>query len=353
MSDELVKKFEAEPYLFGVKTTFALPSPETQVVVDKDRAAGFQMSVADIARAALIAIKGYVATEFKEEGGKELDIRVRLRQQDRQNSDSIRQLALRSPQGTMIPLDGVAKVNPGMGASEIRHMDQQRALIVSAEVSGMSVDKALGRVQRIIQPYKAFKDYNVELGGEGRRIAESFSGLKYTFLLALLLVYMIMASQFENLSQPLIIMTTVPFSIIGIAFTLFISNTPLSSVVALGVIILAGVVVNNGIVLIDHINVLRREGKDLSEAVTRGSINRLRPILVTTLTTILAVLPMILGIGKGDELSQPLAIVTFGGLLVSTTLTLFAIPLGYYEMEKWRAKKMAVVPLGKSVMTVP
>ncbi|MCB4757087.1 MAG: efflux RND transporter permease subunit [Elusimicrobia bacterium] len=337
-SAELMKKFEADPALYGVKTSFSLASKETQVVVDKDRAAAMQLSVADIAKTALIAIRGMVATTFKE-GGKETDIRVRLREADRLNADSIRSLSLRSPQGSVASLDSVARVLPGTGASEIRHLDQQRSVVITAEVSGVSAGQAFERVKKIVAPYRSFKDYTMELGGESRRVAESFSSLRYTFLLAILLIYMIMASQFESLMQPLIIMTTVPFSVIGVAFTLFATNTAVSSVVILGVVILSGIVVNNGIVLIDHINGLRADGMALKEAVMKGSIDRLRPILITSAMTILGVFPMVVGFGKGDELAQPLALITFGGIFISTLLTLLAIPLLYYEVSKWQNRR--------------
>jgi HAE1 family hydrophobic/amphiphilic exporter-1 len=280
ISDELVKRFEDDPHLFGVQSSFALPSKETRVVVDKDRAASFQLSVADIAKTALIAIKGVVATEFKE-GGEDIDIRVRVRKEDRENNESVRRLALRSPRGMMVALDDVAKVSPGTGASEIRHIDQQRAVTISAEVSGISTNKALQKVRKILKDYKRYHDYSLELGGESKRMSEAFSSLKYTFILALVLIYMIMASQFESLMQPLIIMSTVPLSVIGVGVTLFVTNTPLSSVAGLGVVILAGIVVNNGIVLIDYVNSLLSEGMPLrivpdSMLVekTRGSILR-------------------------------------------------------------------------------
>lgn len=338
MSDEIVKAFQSNPHLFGVKTTFALPSRETQVVIDKDLAATFQLSVADIARTAVIAIKGVVATKFKQEG-KETDIRVRLREQDRGDSSSVRLLALRSPKGQIVPLEAVGRVSPGTGASEIRHVDQQRAVIISAEVSGVSVNKALQEVRQVLKSFRNMKDYSVELGGESKRMAESFGSLKYTFILAILLVYMIMAAQFESLSQPLIIMTTVPFSVIGVAMTLFVTNTPLSSVAVLGVVILAGVVVNNGIVLIDHINELRAQGMNLREAVVSGSITRMRPILMTSFTAIFGVLPLAIGLGHGDELAQPLALVTFGGMFISTMLTLLVVPMLYEVLAKWQLQR--------------
>lgn len=345
ISDELIKKFEEDPYLFSVQSTFALPSRETQVLIDKDRAASVQLSVADIAKTALIAIRGVVATEFKE-GGDDIDIRVRLRKEDRENNDSVRRLALRSPRGLMVPLDDVARVMPGTGASEIRHLDQQRACLITAEVSGISTAKALERVKNIIKEYRKVRDVTLDLGGESRRMAESFSSLKYTFILALVLIYMIMASQFESLMQPLIIMMTVPLSVVGVAVTLFVTNTPLSSVAGLGVVILAGIVVNNGIVLIDYINLLIASGMDLRQAIITGSVARLRPILMTMCTTILGAAPLALGLGHGDELAQPLAIVTFGGLLISTLLTIYIVPLLYFKIAKLQAQKKPV-PLQK------
>ena len=179
----------------------------------------------------------------------------------------------------------------------------------------------------------------VGIGGESKRMSESFSGLKYTFLLALLLTYMIMAAQFESLIQPLIIMATVPLSVIGVVVTLFVSNTPLSSVAVLGVVILAGIVVNNGIVMIDHINALANAGHSLRHSIIEGCVTRLRPIVMTCLVTILGVLPLTLGVGKGDELAQPLAVVTFGGLFISTLLTLFIIPSLYFQVGKRMAAR--------------
>jgi len=264
-----------------------------------------------------------------------------LRRTDRDDNASIRQLALRSPRGSMVPLDAVAEIRTGRGSSEIRHLDQQRSVIVSAEVRGGS-GKAMRKLKKMTGDYRAFKDYTVELGGESSQISESFVTLQFTFLLAIVLVYMIMAAEFENTTQPLIIMLTVPFSFIGVAFTLALTGTPISSVVILGILILAGLVVNNGIVLIDHANGLRAEGAPLKEAIVKGSSNRLRPILITTLSNLLAVLPLMLGFGRGDELAQPLGMVTFGGLFLSTTLTLYVIPVLYKRLEEWQMSKQSL-----------
>jgi HAE1 family hydrophobic/amphiphilic exporter-1 len=342
LSEALVRKLETDPNFYGVQSTFAVPSKETQVVVDKDRAASSQLSVADIAKTALIAIKGMVATKFKE-GADDVDIRVRLRREDRENSESIRQLAMRTPAGFMVRLDDVAKIAPGAGASEIRHLDQQRACTVGAQISGIGTAAATEKVSRMIADLSTMKEYSMELGGESKKMAESFDSLKYTFLLALLLIYMIMAAQFESLEQPLIIMSTVPLSVIGVAFTLFITNLPLSSTAGLGVVILAGIVVNNGIVMIDHINHLLSKGVDVRSSVIQGCVSRLRPVLMTTFVTILGVLPLTLGVGRGDELAQPLAVVTFGGLFISTLLTLLVIPLLYYRLARWKQSRGILV----------
>jgi HAE1 family hydrophobic/amphiphilic exporter-1 len=338
LSDEITKKLEEDPYFYSVQTTFALPSKETQVIVDKDRAAAYQLSVLDIARTSLIAIKGMVATKFKD-GADDIDIRVRLREVDRQNNESVRQLALRSPRGLMVSLNDVAQILPGTGASEIRHLDQQRAFVITSEVAGASSSKAIARAQKILKEYRSFRDCTITLGGESRRIAESFSSLKYTFVLAIFLIYMIMAAQFESLVQPLIIMTTVPLSVIGVAVALFATGMPLSSVAALGVVILAGIVVNNGIVLIDCINGLIVRGMPLRAAIIEGSLSRVRPILMTMFTAVLGSLPLAIGLGKGDELAQPLAVVTFGGLFVSTLLTLLVIPLLYWLLARWQNRR--------------
>jgi len=285
------------------------------------------------------------ASQFKKTSGDDEPIRVRLREVDRDNNDSIRMLAIRSPvRGTMIPLGDVAQVAPGLGASEIRHLDQQRACTITAEISGLGTGKALEEVAKILQKYRTNKDYTIDLGGESKRMSESFAGLKYTLVLALVLIYMIMAAQFESLVQPLIIMVTVPLSVIGVVITLFVSNTPMSSVAVLGVVILAGIVVNNGIVMIDHINGIKSQGKSLRVSIIEGSVVRLRPIVMTCLVTILGVLPLTLGIGKGDELAQPLAVVTFGGLFISTMLTLFVIPSLYYQVGKRMEAHKATAP---------
>lgn len=337
LSEELVHKMQGVPGLQSVKSSFALPSQETRVKIDKDRASSYGLSVSDIAKNALIAIKGSVASTFKE-AGKEIDIRVQLRSEDRANLEAIRGVVLYSPSGMMVPMDEVASLQQGVGASEITHLDQQRAVVVSAEVFKRGMGLAIGDVQKILDGYKDVANYTFTLAGESQRIQESFGGMELTSLLAIALVYMIMAAQFESLWQPFVIMFTVPFSFIGVAITLQVTKTPLSAVVLLSMVMLGGIVVNNGIVLIDHLNVLREQGLSTREAALQGAKDRARPILMTMLTAVLGVFPMALGLSRGSELAQPMAVVTFGGLFVSTCLTLVVIPLLYIWVDERRSK---------------
>jgi HAE1 family hydrophobic/amphiphilic exporter-1 len=332
-SDEIVRKVSQVRGAQSVKSSFPLASRETRVKVDRDRAAAYGMNVAEIAKNALIAIKGSVPTKFKE-AGKEVEILVRLRPQDRATLDDIRRVALYSSEGAAIPLEEVASIQEGAGAGEIMHLDQQRAVVVSAEVFQRGVGEVIGDVQKILNDYKNVANYTFTLAGESQRIQESFGGMEMTSLLAIALVYMIMAAQFESLWQPFVIMFTVPFSFIGVAMTLWVTHTPVSAVVMLSMVMLGGIVVNNGIVLIDHVNVLKSGGLSTREAALHGARDRARPILMTMLTAVLGVLPMALGLSRGSELAQPMAMVTFGGLFVSTCLTLVVIPLLYIWVDE-------------------
>jgi len=342
ISQDIAAEIETIPGIMGVKSSFALPSAETRVSIDKEKAAGYQLSVSDIARTALIGIKGYIATSYKE-GGQEVNVRVQLRPQDRQTVDDIRRVSVRAPSGVMVPLAEIASLDAGQGPSEIKRLDQQRAIVLSANVLKRSVDDVIEDVDAKLAAYGHLNDYNIILSGESAQIKESFGGLAIAMIFSVLLIYMIMAAEFESFAQPLIIMTTVPFCLVGVALTLFVTRTPLSAPVILGTIILGGLVVNNGIILIDFMNQMRRDGAtDLRAVVIRGGATRLRPIVMTMLVSILGVLPMALGLSEGSELSSPMALVTFGGLLISACLSLFMIPSLYFHFETWRLNRMAL-----------
>jgi hydrophobic/amphiphilic exporter-1 (mainly G- bacteria), HAE1 family len=338
LSEDIGRELGGVAGVYGVKSSLALPSAETRVDIDKVRASAYGLSVAEIARTALIGVKGFIATNYKE-AGEEVGVRVQLRQEDRVDVAAIQHLAVRAPSGVMVPLSDVAELHMARGPSEIRHMDQQRSVLVSANVQDRSTSEVIEEVSAMLTPFQGLADYQVVLSGESQQMKESFGGLVVAMALAVLLIYMIMAAEFESLWNPLIIMITIPFSLVGVALSLFLTGTPLSAPVFLGTILLAGSVVNYGIVLIDFMKQLKEEGHDLWTTVIHGCSTRLRPILMSSLTTILAVLPLALGLSEGSELSSPMAVVTFGGLAISVLLSLFIIPLIYYTSEEWLAKR--------------
>ena len=222
--------------------------------------------------------------------------------------------------------------------SEIKRLEQRRVIYVFADLFNRSQAEVEGILTEYFESLELPEDYTIKLGGEAEERRESFKSLMFAMLMAILLVYMIMAAQFESLWQPFIIMFSVPLSMIGISTSLFITGTPVSVVAMLGVIMLAGMVVNNAIVLIEYINDLRAEGASIADAVERAAQIRFRPIIMTTLTTLLGLLPLALGIGEGSELRAPMAIVVMGGLLLSTALTLLVIPALYLITETWFEK---------------
>jgi len=321
--------------VYGVRDSIALPSPEERVVIDKDKAAVLGFSVSDIATAMQAAVEGKVASKFKE-GGKEVDIRVRLRPEDRKSTLDLNSLVIHSPSGADIALADVASIVSGRGPTEITHENKERVVKVWCNLYKRSVNSAVSDIKHKILPkLKLKKGYAASIGGEAQAMRDSFLGLIFAVLLSLLLIYMVMAAQFEDLRQPFIVMFTVPLALIGVAFTLFFTFTKLSLIVFLGIIILGGVAVNNGIVLIDCVNRLRKEeGLSAREAALQGSRMRFRPIMMTAATSVLGLLPMGFAVSPGAKLQQPMAVTIMAGMLVSTFLSLVVIPVIYVYLEE-------------------
>jgi HAE1 family hydrophobic/amphiphilic exporter-1 len=320
--------------IYGVKDSLTLPSPETKIIIDKDKAAALGLAVSDIAFAGQTAIEGNISNKFKTEG-KEIDIRVRLQQADRNDTLSLRKLLLHSPYGYDLALADVADFQASRGPTEILHDNQERIISIWANISRRSANSAAKEIeQKILPKFKLKPNYSINLSGEYRQMKESFSGLIFALGLSLILVYMVMAAQFENLKQPLLIMFTVPLSVIGIVGGLLISGIKLNIMVFLGAIVLGGVVVNNGIVLIDCINRFVREGFPLKQAIIQAGQTRLRPILLTTVTTLVGLLPLALGLDLGQQLQQPMAITIIFGLAASTFLSLIVLPILYFLTAK-------------------
>ena len=338
LSDEIQERLRAVPGVSGVKTSLPLPSYEVRVHIDKDRASGFGLSVTEIARASMIAIRGFIATYYKEKG-KEIPVRVRLREEDRTHASVVQRVAIRNNQGIMVTLGDVAQVSEGYGPSEIQRIDQQRAIVVTGQILGRAMGEVMTDVESQMAAVKIPKDYTMDIGGAKKEMQESLGGLIMAFMLAVVLIYMIMAAGFESLLHPFLIMFTVPLGVIGVALILFITCMPISAPVFLGIVLLSGIVVQNGIVLIDQINLLRKRGYDIQQSVVNGSTSRLQPVLMSALTASLSLIPTALGFGHGTEITVPMAVATLGGLLFSTGLTLVIIPVVYCTVEEYRLRK--------------
>ena len=314
--------------VYNVRTSMSDPSPELQLNVKRAELSHFSLSVAELAEEILMALRGKVVSKFHELG-KEIDIRVRLRPEDRKNTDSIKKLYVHSPLDLDVPLNAVVDVQEGWGPSEILRYGQQRTILVSADFSGRSLDSVFKKIEGLFKTHRT-SEISLYLTGEKSKIADSFHSLIIVLILSILFVYMLMAAQFENLWQPLLILITIPLAIIGMPWGLLLRWEPLSAPAAMGLVFLGGIVVNNGIVLIDFINQEGVHHSDLRTSLIDAGRLRLRPILMTALTSVLGMIPLALGIGEGSEAQAPMAIVVVSGLFVSTLLTLIVLPSLYF-----------------------
>ncbi len=310
------------------KISYEVGRPELRISINRELAATLGINTSQVADALQTANEGTVASYFRERGD-EYNILVRFRPQDRQSPADIERIYITSPLGQQISLDSIAKLQRIAGPVKIERKDQQRVVTVSAQVSGRSIGEIDKDIRSKLSSLRLPPEFSLKYGGEQEQMAESFRSFALALILAVILVYMVMASQFESLRHPLVIMFSIPFAAIGVVCILFLTGTIFSMIVYIGMIMLAGIVVNNGIVMISYINILRDKGMSVSEAVRLGAGRRLRPILMTTFTTVFALLPMALGIGPGAELWAPMARTVIGGLSVSMIFTLIFIPTLY------------------------
>jgi len=314
--------------IYGVKNSLAEPSPETKIFIDKDRASAYGLSVTDVAQTALIGLKGYISSQFKEKG-QEYDIRVRLRSEDRDDFEKLGRMRIQSPYGTSIPLSSVATFGKGKGPSEIKRISQERVIFVYANIYNRSSKDIFGDVNTMIGGLKIPKDYTVKLAGESEEMKTSFDSLRNAIIAAFLLVYMIMAALFESLWQPIIVMFSIPLSLIGVAAGLLLTHTSVSAYVLIGIGVLGGIDVAHTVVLMDCINLYISKGMNAKEAALAASKARIRPILMTAFATILGLVPMAFLRGEGAELRAPMAITVMFGLAFATYRTLTLIPAIY------------------------
>ena len=316
------------PGFRDIEVSLKAVKPEIQIKVDREKAARLGLTVGTIGRTVKEAFLGIVASEYRI-GGDEYDLRVRFQDLDRDSVSDIRNINISSPLGPQIPLYQVAEIGYGKGPVEITRENQERKVTVKGNTIGRDMGSIVTDIKERVAKINIPEGYFVKFGGRYEDMQEAFSSLSWAFLMAIMLVYMIMAAQFESLRTPFVIMFTVPLAFIGVVFGLFAFGKTLSVPALMGVVILAGIVVNNAIVMIDYISRLKKGGIEYGEAIVEGAVVRVRPILITAITTILGMLPMALSHTEGAELRSPMAVAVASGLLFSTFLTLFIIPIVY------------------------
>jgi HAE1 family hydrophobic/amphiphilic exporter-1 len=334
IAEEIKGRMERISGLSGVRVNVHGGQPEIGVQIDRARAASLGIPVETIAQALQTSLGGTQASLYRE-GGNEFDIRVRLHERFRRSANALRDFAIPTPSGKIVPLETLVRFEKRSGPMEIHRLNQERTLTVSGEVSGRDMGSVMQDVEASLNSLSLPDGFSILFGGDYREQQEAFGELRWGLLLAVVLVYMVMAAQFESLRDPVVIMVSIPFAAIGVVLVLFLTGTTLNVNSFIGMIMLTGIVVNNAIVLVDYINLkIREEGPSVREAVIIAGRTRLRPILMTTLTTILGMLPMALGAGEGGEVQAPLALVVIAGLTTSTLITLILIPVLYTQLKE-------------------
>jgi len=341
-ADTISKLVEGVKGSKDVTTSVQEGKPEIEIHINKEKANRLGLPIVMLGSQIRTLTLGTVATRFRDKQGEETDIRVRLREEHRDDMDKIGNLPITLPTGGTIPLKEVADFVESEGPVNIYHQSQSRMVHVYSNRSGTDLGSLVKGIEKAIQPVvETFPPgYDFVISGEQEQMQDAFGDLWIAMLLAVILVYAIMAALFESLTQPIVIMITLPLAIIGVIWAFVITGATLSVVSFVGMIILAGIVVNNGIVLVDHVNQLRhREKFDECKALIQGGVDRLRPILITAITTIIGMLPMAVSSGSGSELRSPMALTVIGGLVSATFLTLFYVPIFYSLASRVSFKK--------------
>jgi HAE1 family hydrophobic/amphiphilic exporter-1 len=302
--------------------------PELQVVLDKDKLAEHGLSTAQVSTFVRNRVNGLVPSYFKEEG-EEYDIKIRLEEEYRNSISDIEELTLLTPAGQRIKLKEVGKVEEYWSPPSIDHKRRERVVTISALPDKIPLGQLAANIKTELSDLEPPQEILTTIGGAYEDQQESFMDLAMLMVLSLILVFIVMASQFESLRMPFIIMFSIPFAFTGVIYALLITNTTLSVVAALGAVLLIGIVVKNGIVLVDYINLMRDRGYELYEAIAISGKSRLRPVLMTAMTTILGMLPLAMSTGEGAEIWRPMGITVIGGLVVSTLVTMIIVPTMY------------------------
>ena len=337
LSGEIQTRLDSLDGVFNVRSSFDEGRPEVNIVFDRLRAGAYNLDLASVGTQLKDQLQGKIADSWDNEG-ETRDITLRLPDV---SVDEIAGLIITSGQ-SRIRLDEVSRIEAGIGAKEIHRRNQVRTGLIEAQIKeDMPLDQISSQIREIIRKINLPPDYQVEITGEEMMRSKSFENLKFALILSIILIYMVLASQFESLVHPFIILLTIPMAVVGVIILFFVLNMSFNVMAYIGIIMLVGIAVNDSIILVDAINQLQRSGMSRRESIVEAGHRRIRPIIMTSLTTILALLPLTIGFGESVALRSPMAVAVIGGLITSTLLTLVVIPCVYEVIDeiKWFGKK--------------
>jgi len=334
-AEQIRLAMQASPTFGDIKSTVEAGNPEIQIVFDQERAAQLGITVRELADRVVASVRGDVATRYKLRE-KKIDVLVRSVDTRASSVEEIRSLIVNPGSERPLPLSAVADVTVATGPAEIRRIRQQRVATITANLTGGDLGSAVGELERIVAAVEMPVGVTAAVSGQSDDMRDSFRSLQFTMLLAVFLVYLVMASQFESLLHPFVILLTIPLALTGSVWAMFLTGTTVNVVAYIGLIMLAGIVVNQSIVLIDAVNQLREKGMAKHDAIVEAARLRLRPIVITKLTTILGLLPMAIGLGEGAEIRKPMAITVIGGVAIASFFTLLVIPVVYSLLDRKR-----------------
>lgn len=328
VSDELLERLQGVDGIIDLKSSMEEGYPEIQIIFNRAVLASQDMTINSVGSQIRSKIEGEVSTRFIE-SDREVDIRVRLAEDSRDRVEKVSRIQVRNGLGVMVPLQALATIQIREGPAEIRRILQQKSAVITGNLSGISLDEAKAEILAAADAMDVPPEISVNLAGQSLEQDVAFSSMIFAIFLAVFLVYLVMASQFESFIKPFIIMFTIPLGIIGVVIVGLATGMSINVIVLIGLIILSGIIVNNAIVLVDYIGQLQKQGMKKLEAIKTAAQVRWRPILMTTITTVLGLMPMALDYNEGFEIRIPLALTLIGGLIFGTFLTLIFIPLAY------------------------
>jgi HAE1 family hydrophobic/amphiphilic exporter-1 len=354
-SAELKDRMYGIPGIVDIEATLENDIPEYRLIVDREKAVNTGIMTDRIVRTVSALVGGEVVTTYEDEDGDSVDVRVRLPEHLRQDPSQVQNLRLTVQRGNrssaLMPLSNIASYEVSNSPSEINRQALSREVVITANLDGVPIGTAVKKVQKAAEGISMEPGYRIIFSGEAEDMAESFGYMGESLFLAVVLVYLILAAQFESFLEPMAIMLSLPLSIVGMAGMLFLTGDTINIMSLIGLIMLMGLVTKNAILLVDYAKVLRGRGMERSEAVITAGRTRLRPILMTTLAMIFGMMPLAFALGSGSEMRAPMARAVIGGLLTSTVLTLLVVPVVYTVLDDfsvWVRKRFA---LKKAVTT--